>query len=204
MIRPFRAVQCEVDIVNRYRQELFTGVAEVVTGGVIDVAKTSFRGNPEDGIDRTVDRQFGNVLGMTKDEGRLARLLITGVVVGPSSDLAVATPDVHDAAHRVLRVRFSEIGLEPSRGVGVEEVPEISPDHFVRTVAELLGRRTIDGEKNSFEVMNADESAAVLDELSVAALVFHELAKQIGVERDVPIGRGRICEGALELANTSV
>src|SRR5262245_33576869 len=104
---------------------------------------------------------------MAQDIGQLSGLLIPDVVIGPYPFLAVFGDDAHQTAVCWLRANALQIRRKEGPHRRGQKHTELFANPLMWLIAQQACGRRVDKEQYAIQVMHADKSQAVFDDMTI-------------------------------------
>ena len=119
-------------------------------------------------------RTLRDVEGVTEDVGRPARILVKDVAVHPHARASVARDHAHQAAVLSVLPHAAKVAGEEMTSLGREKLGEVRADAVFGLVAKGVCGGGIDGQQPAVQIVRADQTEAVIDEVAIPALALLE------------------------------
>ena len=100
-------------------------------------------------------------------------------MVDPHFFSATSRHHPHQAGVLSLRLNPLQVIVEQVLLVGREELSQIPTSAIRRVIVEGIGRSRVDGEDGAGQVVRADETETVLNELAIPSFAFAERARRL-------------------------
>lgn len=117
---------------------------------------------------------LGDIDGVAENVGSASRLFAQHVAVHPHARLSVPGNDAHQPGVLPLVADALEVVVEQMARFGREKPGEVQTDPVLGLVAERMRGRWIDRQQTTVQVVSADETQTVLDEVAIPSLALFE------------------------------
>ena len=112
--------------------------------------------------------------GMAENVRRPARLLVQHVAVHPDARASVTRHDTHQTGVVPLVAEPLEVAVEQMACLGREKVREVRTNPMLGLITERMCGRWIDRQQATVQVVGADETETVFDEVAISSLALLE------------------------------